>query len=96
MIEFHVPSLVETKSGEKVKSRASRAEVFLSLDYPRRPPFCRMLNPVFHPNIDPTKICIGDHWTAGQSLAQLIVQIGEIHILILVRSSLAVGISGTK
>ena len=41
-------------------------------------PFCRMLTPVFHPNIDPQKICIGDHWSAGQSLAQLIVRIGEM------------------
>ena len=54
------------------------AEIFLPLDYPRRPPFCRMLTPVFHPNIDPQKICIGDHWSAGQSLAHLIVRIGEM------------------
>ena len=37
-----------------------------------------MITPVFHPNIDPQKICIGDHWSAGQSLAQLIVRIGEM------------------
>jgi ubiquitin-protein ligase len=37
-----------------------------------------MLTPVFHPNIDPQKICIGDHWNAGQSLAQLIIRIAEI------------------
>jgi len=55
-----------------------QAEVFLPLDYPRRPPFCRMTTPVFHPNIDPQKICIGDHWSAGQSLAQMIVHIAEM------------------
>ncbi len=48
------------------------------MDYPRRPPFCRMITPVFHPNIDPQKICIGDHWSAGQSLAHLVVRIGEM------------------
>ena len=53
-----------------------QAEIFLSMDYPRRPPFCRMISPTFHPNIDPQKICIGDHWNAGQSLPQLIVRIG--------------------
>jgi len=37
-----------------------------------------MITPVFHPNIDPQKICIGDHWSAGQSLAQMIVQIAEM------------------
>jgi len=55
-----------------------QAEVFLPIDYPRRPPFCRMTTPVFHPNIDPQKICIGDHWSAGQSLAQMIVHIGQM------------------
>lgn len=55
-----------------------QAEVFLPVDYPRRPPFCRMTTPVFHPNIDPQKICIGDHWSAGQSLAQMVVHIAQM------------------
>jgi ubiquitin-protein ligase len=37
-----------------------------------------MLTPVFHPNIDPQKICIGDHWSAGQSLADMVVRIAEM------------------
>ena len=37
-----------------------------------------MITPVFHPNIDPQKICIGNHWSAGQSLAQMVVHIGEM------------------
>jgi len=53
-------------------------EAFLSKDYPRRPPICRMLSPVFHPNISPQKICIGDHWSADQSLAHLVIRIGEM------------------
>jgi len=55
-----------------------RAEFFLPLDYPRRPPFCRMVTPVFHPNIDPQKICIGDHWSAGQSLVQMVIRVAEM------------------
>ncbi|MBN1918378.1 MAG: hypothetical protein JW889_10735 [Verrucomicrobia bacterium] len=76
--EFHVTGLVPQQDDSLVMARAHRAEVFLPLDYPRRPPFCRMTTPVFHPNIDPTKICIGDHWSAGQSLPQLIVRIAEM------------------
>jgi hypothetical protein len=37
-----------------------------------------MLTPVFHPNIAPHAICIGDHWTAGESLAALVVRIAEM------------------
>jgi ubiquitin-protein ligase len=78
VVEFRVRGIVD--QGNKVlrESTGHRAEIFLPLDYPRRPPFCRMTTPVFHPNIDPQKICIGDHWSAGQKLAQLIVRIAEM------------------
>jgi ubiquitin-protein ligase len=76
--EFHLTGLVPQRDDSLMTGRVHQAEVFLPLDYPRRPPFCRMTTPVFHPNIDPTKICIGDHWSAGQSLPQLVVRIGEM------------------
>ncbi len=78
VVEFRVRSLVPTSDGRQQIRTLHRAEVFLPLDYPRRPPFCRMTTPVFHPNIDPQKICIGDHWSAGQALSQLVVRIGEM------------------
>jgi ubiquitin-protein ligase len=37
-----------------------------------------MLTPVFHPNIAPHTVCIGDHWSAGQSLDMLIQRVGEM------------------
>src|SRR5437588_549766 len=76
--EFMLDGLVAGPGGSFNVGSVHRAEIFLPLDYPRRPPFCRMITPVFHPNIDPQKICIGDHWSAGQSLAHLIVRIGEM------------------
>ena len=75
---FSVQGLVPAGGDAFTPGTAHRAEVFLPLDYPRRPPFCRMITPVFHPNIDPQKICIGDHWSAGQSLAQMVVRIAEM------------------
>jgi len=78
VFELSLDSLVPVGDDSFAPGAVHRAEIFLPLDYPRRPPFCRMLTPVFHPNIDPQKICIGDHWSAGQSLAQLIVRIGEM------------------
>ena len=78
LLEFRVIGLVPTDEEAFQESRVHRAEIFLPLDYPRRPPYCRMVTPVFHPNIDPQKICIGDHWSAGQRLAQLIIRIGEM------------------
>jgi ubiquitin-protein ligase len=37
-----------------------------------------MLTPVFHPNIEPAVICIGDYWSAGEKLCDLMVRIGEL------------------
>ena len=73
-----VEGLVPESETQFVPGGLHNVEVFLPLDYPRRPPFCRMLTPVFHPNIDPQKICIGDHWSAGQALPQLVVRIAEM------------------
>ena len=78
VFEFQLDGLVPEADDSFAPGSVHRAEIFLPIDYPRRPPFCRMITPVFHPNIDPQKICIGDHWSAGQSLAQLIVRIGEM------------------
>ncbi len=78
VLEYHVVGLIPHGEDSYKKGDTHRAELFLPLDYPRRPPFCRMITPVFHPNIDPQKICIGDHWSAGQRLSDLIRRIGEM------------------
>jgi ubiquitin-protein ligase len=76
-IEYRVNSLRQKEDGlEEVSSHL--VEVFLPLNYPRIPPACRMLTPVFHPNIAPHAICIGDHWSAGESLSALLARIGEM------------------
>ncbi len=77
-VEFHVMGLVPLGEEGCRPGKPHRAEIFLPLDYPRRQPLCRMTTPVFHPNIDPQKICIGDHWSAGQSLVQLVLRIAEM------------------
>jgi ubiquitin-protein ligase len=78
VVEYHVAGLVLDDENRPQIGRVHRAEIFLPIDYPRRPPFCRMISPVFHPNIDPQKICMGDHWSAGQKLTDLICRIGEM------------------
>jgi len=53
------------------------AEIILHQEYPREKPQCRMLTEIWHPNFGPY-ICIGDHWAAGETLADVIVQIGDM------------------
>ena len=65
--------------GEQIEvETVHRLEVTMPHGYPRDAPLFRMLTPVFHPNIAPHTVCIGDHWTASESLDQLIQRVGEI------------------
>lgn len=65
--------------GEDIEyAHEHRLEVRLPFGYPRDAPVCRMLTPVFHPNIAPHVVCIGDHWTAAESLATMIQRVGEM------------------
>jgi len=75
--ELSVGSLVVVNE-EVVRKDTHLVEVYLTLGYPRQAPQCRMLTPVFHPNIAPHAICIGDHWSAGQSLVTVVQRIAEM------------------
>ena len=76
-VEYTLAGLV-IQDGKVVRKGTHLAEVYLPLGYPRQAPQCRMLSPIYHPNIAPHAICIGDHWSAGESLAALMARIGEM------------------
>jgi ubiquitin-protein ligase len=76
-IEYKIVSLRQTAEGLERVPRHT-VEIQLPRDYPRVPPQCRMLTPVFHPNIAPHAICVGDHWSAGEPIWSIVARIGEI------------------
>ncbi|MCC6579233.1 MAG: hypothetical protein IT440_02240 [Phycisphaeraceae bacterium] len=77
-VEYRVSSIQVGKGGKLVPCHRHLVEIQLTQDYPRMAPICRMLTPIFHPNISEASVCIGDHWVAGEHLADLIVRIGEM------------------
>lgn len=76
-LEYAVRSLRQV-DGELRFIDTHVVEIALPRNYPRMPPQCRMLTPIFHPNIAPHAICIGDHWNAGEPLWSMIARIGEM------------------
>jgi ubiquitin-protein ligase len=76
-LKLTVRSLRE-KAGTVIVAKHHRLEVTLPHGYPRDAPLCRMLTPVFHPNIAPHAVCIGDHWSAAESLDSMIQRVGEM------------------
>jgi len=79
-LEYLIRSLApgEDADDEPTPRDVHQVEIRLTADYPRISPKCKMLTPVYHPNIDPSHICVGDHWTAGERLVDLVVRIGEM------------------
>src|SRR5206468_7220421 len=76
-VRYRIRSLRQ-KDDELTEVSDHLVEILLPRNYPRTPPQCRMLTPVFHPNIAPHAICIGDHWSAGEALSSLVARIGEM------------------
>lgn len=76
-LEYRIRSL--RQAGDDLKTiKSHMVEIALPLSYPRMPPQCRMLTPIFHPNIAPHAICIGDHWSPGEPLWSIVARIGEM------------------
>lgn len=77
-VAFNVVGLDRDAKGRPVQRNQHVAEIRLGADYPRLPPVCKMITTVFHPNIDTASVCIGDHWTAGERLVDLVVRLAEM------------------
>lgn len=52
--------------------------ITLHAEYPRYKPICTIATPIWHPNFRDGQICIGDIWGAGESLSDIIVNIGDM------------------
>lgn len=58
-----------------------KIEIYLHADYPRLKPQSNMISDIFHPNFrmaSPHDICIGDYWASGETLVDIIYQVGEM------------------
>jgi predicted Zn finger-like uncharacterized protein len=76
-LEYRIRGLRQT-ADELSLVKSHMVEIALPMSYPRMAPQCRMLTPIFHPNIAPHAICIGDHWSPGEPLWSIIARIGEM------------------
>ena len=77
-VEYHIRGLSRGHGGHPVTCDQHLVEIQLTREYPRQSPKCRMVTPIFHPNIEPAVICVGDHWTAAERLTDLVIRIGEM------------------
>ncbi len=78
ILEYNVKGIARTRTGKVVRRDRHLVEIILTRGYPHISPKCRLLTPIFHPNISDIGVCIGDEWAAAETLAQLAIRIGEI------------------
>jgi len=77
-IEYRVKGLTINKEEQVVEANSHRIEISLPFGYPHFPPNCKPLTSIFHPDIDPDAIRIGDFWNGSHSLIDLVVHIGNL------------------
>jgi ubiquitin-protein ligase len=71
----------ETNGKELEIIKEHKIEIYLHSDYPRLKPQSNIVSEIFHPNFrmaSPNDICIGDYWASGETLVDIIYQIGEM------------------
>ncbi len=77
-VVYHIKGLeLDERAGRPLERNYHKAKIYLTQSYPREKPKCNMETPIFHPNFG-SYICIGDHWAAGETLVDVIIQIGEM------------------
>ncbi len=76
-ITYKVTGLRLDSTNTPIEDASFKFEMYLHRDYPREKPRVFTQCEIFHPNISDW-VCIGDHWAAGETLPDVIIQIGEM------------------
>ncbi|MGC8863007.1 MAG: ubiquitin-conjugating enzyme E2 [Armatimonadota bacterium] len=77
-VTYHLNGLAWDEESKGVKPVTEHVvEIFLPMGYPRQAPRCIMRTPIWHPNIG-DYVCIGDFWSAGVALVDIIAHIGDM------------------
>ncbi len=78
IITYNIKGLYAEPDGTLKERNQHTLEINLTLGYPRRQPQCKLLTPIFHPNITETTVCAGDFYAASEGLDDLVIRIGRM------------------
>jgi ubiquitin-protein ligase len=79
LVTYKVKGLkLDQQQGHPVETNFHQVDIYLTSDYPREMPVCKIRTEIFHPNFSSQKVCIGDNWAAGESMVDVIIQIGQM------------------
>jgi len=78
IVKYNIKGLYAEPDGTLKERTQHRLEINLTLGYPRRQPQCKLLTPIFHPNITEASVCSGDFYAASEGLDDLVIRIGRM------------------
>jgi ubiquitin-protein ligase len=76
-VVYKVPSLRLDPQNRPIVSNVTVVDFELPSGYPKLKPTAIATEPVFHPNFG-EYVCIADFWSPAQSLADIILEVGEM------------------
>lgn len=77
-ITYYINGIYLTEDSKIETLNKHTVTITLHSEYPRYKPICTIETPIWHPNFKDGQICIGDIWGAGESLSDIIVNIGDM------------------
>jgi ubiquitin-protein ligase len=79
VIEYRCKGIETVNGNNPVYRNTHQVKIILGTNYPREKPDAKFLTPIFHPNVFPNQnVCLGDYWTPGETVTELILRIGKI------------------
>jgi len=75
---YNLPSIFKDENGDIQESTNHEVLINIPFSFPHFPPSCKPLTPIYHPDFDPSAICIGDFWKKSKSIVEIIHYIGKM------------------
>ncbi len=77
-VTYRIPSIYKDSKGDICESDKHEIIINIPIGFPHFPPSCKPKTPIYHPDFDPSAICIGNYWKQSKSLVDLIHYIGKM------------------
>lgn len=78
---WQVPGLERLASGAVERRNAHQFAIVLGSDFPFEPPSILWQTPIFHPNFQGERVCLGTIWYGGLTIADLCVSLRRLVML---------------
>ncbi|NCQ69034.1 MAG: hypothetical protein GPJ27_22695 [Microcystis aeruginosa L111-01] len=79
VIEYRCKGIETVNGNNPVYRNTHQVKIILGTNYPREKPDAKFLTSIFHPNVFSNQnVCLGNYWTPGETVTELILRIGKI------------------